>query len=672
MQAPPTRFSFVSVCGGSFAIGGALCLLLLIGCGDRNADDNSVDAPAKTSPAPANPAPQKTPAVSTPAMKNKPAENTEREPEVTSHVQIEVRIQQSQEFRIYQDRIVWTPGTGRSPATVKVNDISWLTAKQKTLPNRGNTRYLPDNVSFLNAKCEKTHARGKVVVRKHSDHVYLRITDPQPKAGRYVLKFDFPEQRQAKPVAVTNRVRVKARIDGMQDIRIYRDAIVWTSRRGPSPRTVTVNNLEWNPTASPRLPNEGKTRYLLRDVSFQNADVSQERVRGKVTIRRFVDHVYIHVVDPMPGADLYVLDFQFKKLPAGPYALRFEKQGRVELADTRDLLDLNGAFTVEMWVRPEENATLAGDELWPMMNPQAPAVTGPSGWLLQNRPNGLEFTIGVAGGSYLRMTSHKPLDRTRWHHVAVSKSPTSISLYLDGQLVGLTEVAGRKFVASSTPLYLGVCKFAHQQRRFAGDVKAFRISKSARYAGSHIDPPAEFPVDDQTLCALDFGSSRGSGATIVDRSSRKHHGTITGARWIHQSEIEATAASPAAGTSPVNATVEEFADLRISGTFDHIDTAYIYKDKAIWRKQSAKWPWPKNLKFNGVAWSPALNNTLANRPPTRFLPENVSMNDVVLTTHAGRGKVVFKKTGIRTTVTISDPQPGGGFYDFTLRYKVQR
>src|SRR6187401_2299853 len=64
-----------------------------------------------------------------------------------------------------------------------------------------------------------------------------------------------------------------------------------------------------------------------------------------------------------------------------PPSLLLAGQNRVELENTAGMLDLNGTFTVEMWVNVAKGIqNFVGDETWPAVNN---AVERPRGWVLR-------------------------------------------------------------------------------------------------------------------------------------------------------------------------------------------------------------------------------------------------------------------------------------------------
>ena len=83
------------------------------------------------------------------------------------------------------------------------------------------------------------------------------------------------------------------------------------------------------------------------------------------------------------------------KIPDGAPSkyLRFKNQSNVELQGTKGLVDPNGTFTVEMWVRFDGPGShiLLGDESWPGAGETVSRTTG---WVLRlgrGLPGPLDF-----------------------------------------------------------------------------------------------------------------------------------------------------------------------------------------------------------------------------------------------------------------------------------------
>jgi hypothetical protein len=106
-------------------------------------------------------------------------------------------------------------------------------------------------------------------------------------------------------------------------------------------------------------------------------------------------------------------------------------------------------------------------------------------------------------------------------------------VFWNGTRAAKGPVNGLEFIAAPTPLYLGVRKGAHENRRFGGDLRAFRISSKARYA-SDFKPPETLETDDATLVLFD--TTKPHGDDLPDLSGKGHTGQLVGARWLDPKE----------------------------------------------------------------------------------------------------------------------------------------
>ena len=110
-------------------------------------------------------------------------------------------------------------------------------------------------------------------------------------------------------------VRVRVRIDGLDELRIYQKQATWLHRRYRHPKVVYLNNVAWDLIHSRKLPegaglwlpNDGETSFMPRDALIGKANVEIIKGRGRITIRRLSDHIYIAINDIPFGADDYEL-----------------------------------------------------------------------------------------------------------------------------------------------------------------------------------------------------------------------------------------------------------------------------------------------------------------------------------------------------------------------------
>ncbi len=219
--------------------------------------------------------------------------------------------------------------------------------------------------------------------------------------------------------------------------------------------------------------------------------------------------------------------------------LQFAGRGHVELENSRGLIDLNGTFTAEAWVRwpanLQKHLTIMGDEAWPSIG-TALQVPQTCGWVLRTRglENGenrrFDFTAASGNPEWFGVVS-EPVHVAggQWHHLAVSKTPKLVRIFLDGNPIAERSCEDVEFVTCPTNLYLGVRKDGSPDRWFEGEFKAVRISKRARYVAA-FKPEDEFARDASTEVLLDFSSS--DAQTIADLSGHGHNGILNDVKWI--------------------------------------------------------------------------------------------------------------------------------------------
>jgi hypothetical protein len=112
----------------------------------------------------------------------------------------------------------------------------------------------------------------------------------------------------------------------------------------------------------------------------------------------------------------------------------------------------------------------------------------------------------------------------------VSKTPEVVRIFWHGKLYGSRKLEGVKIIPSPTNMFLGVRAHGHSDRRFDADLRAFRLSATARY-DKDFTPEQTFQKHNDTLSLLDFSS--GSRIHAPDRSGNGHHGTIVGGQWAY-------------------------------------------------------------------------------------------------------------------------------------------
>jgi WD40 repeat protein len=220
---------------------------------------------------------------------------------------------------------------------------------------------------------------------------------------------------------------------------------------------------------------------------------------------------------------------------AGPAArdsiLRFKDNASINLNDSVGLLDINGSFTVEMWLKlppPDTSLRLAGDMSrgqragWHFNATALGRRTGPKTWGLgcffygDNGPGG-----GANGPGAVEITPQA------WHHFALVKSGADVTSYVDGKAFWTCKTG-----AQLKPSPLGLTLAASPDdfgSRFNGDIRGFRASSKARYKGE-FRPPQKLSKDADTVVLLDFS---GAGVRMQDMTG-KHDARLNGTEWLER------------------------------------------------------------------------------------------------------------------------------------------
>ena len=97
--------------------------------------------------------------------------------------------------------------------------------------------------------------------------------------------------------------------------------------------------------------------------------------------------------------------------------------------------------------------------------------------------------ISLTSGGSLNIAAGGSVSANAWHHVAVEKSGTAVTLYLNGVLVGSSTQSG-----SSSGGKLTLAIGSNGSSAFSGFIDAFRFTKGVvRYGGPFTPPTSPFP-----------------------------------------------------------------------------------------------------------------------------------------------------------------------------------
>lgn len=221
------------------------------------------------------------------------------------------------------------------------------------------------------------------------------------------------------------------------------------------------------------------------------------------------------------------------------FALQFSGPGcYVEIEGTDEMAKLDEPQTIEFWARwPADfkNQTVLGN-MFADTTPDASGKLKPwTGWAfcIDREGGGGQtrhyYTTGL-GPSCNGLPLTAISSDTRWHHFAYSCDGLGLEIYVDGKRAGPPRVT--LAVKGNRPinLFLGPSKFADPNRnQFQGEICAFRISTSKRYADT-FEPPASLNKDAETIALLDF--TKEQKGVIEDLTGNGHRGLISGAKLV--------------------------------------------------------------------------------------------------------------------------------------------
>ena len=202
-------------------------------------------------------------------------------------------------------------------------------------------------------------------------------------------------------------------------------------------------------------------------------------------------------------------------IPKGkPKAIHFRGTDRVELADSRGLIDLQKPFTFEVWLRfePEKNTHwIAGDLIIGPNHAEVP--TGViAGWQLfvpQTQAGRHRIAFSTRDG----YASDFPVVANGWHHLAASGDARRVTVHVNGRRSASGELSTLQttFVASPIPIHIGGHGYLHanQPPGFCGDLRALRISSICRYT-ANFEPSPTLAADADTQVLWIFPDRAGT------------------------------------------------------------------------------------------------------------------------------------------------------------------
>ncbi|WP_199720839.1 LamG-like jellyroll fold domain-containing protein [Azospirillum cavernae] len=170
-------------------------------------------------------------------------------------------------------------------------------------------------------------------------------------------------------------------------------------------------------------------------------------------------------------------------------------------------------FTVELWM----NTPTLADAI-PFDARNSGSEVGPAITITANGAISFRFASAPAVFSAAGV-----IVAGAWHHMALVRNGTLISLYVNGVSVASTTTA---YTVANGPMLIGAAW--DLTNKFTGWIDQLRVSNTARYTAGFMVPTAEFVTDANTVHLFQFNDGHGS-QFIRDSSKSGHEMAVSGA-----------------------------------------------------------------------------------------------------------------------------------------------
>ena len=182
----------------------------------------------------------------------------------------------------------------------------------------------------------------------------------------------------------------------------------------------------------------------------------------------------------------------------GDTSLKLDGTGDYISVDSTSEIDFGtGDYTIEFWCRTDTAALAGLAEIYDTRTSD-PEISG------RIYLNGAQIRYNVNGSDVVTSGATVIPTNNTWYHIAVSRSGTTIKMFLDGVQVG-AGTDSSTYVAR--PIRIGSTYQATNS--FAGYIDEVRISDVARYTATFTPPAGIHQGDNDTNLLLHFDSTNG-------------------------------------------------------------------------------------------------------------------------------------------------------------------
>jgi hypothetical protein len=203
-------------------------------------------------------------------------------------------------------------------------------------------------------------------------------------------------------------------------------------------------------------------------------------------------------------------------------ALRFDAEDDcVTVPDSEDL-DLDAAFTLEAWVRPER------PRVWVPVISKETSTEFISYQLYAGGEDGDPAGLVAENDSgYAEATGEEGLPEKVWSHLALTSDGEELILYVNGEPIDTAESVVAQ--ESSGPLRIGCAEGWGHYEGLIDEVRVYDRVLEAGEIGADRETAIATPPSEDPIAAYSFDEGSGE---VAEDAYGNHDGTIEGADWV--------------------------------------------------------------------------------------------------------------------------------------------
>jgi hypothetical protein len=225
------------------------------------------------------------------------------------------RVDGSDKILITRDGALWDHvNWNYPPQAVSINDTRWNPAEKNYMSVAGPEKFLPQSFSLESAELEVIKGRDVVALERTRNGLVVYINDTPVNSGEYefnVIFHPFGPNLVAFIQVPASGLKIAARIDGSDCIKITADKAVLEHKTFGFPVNLTVNGIPWNARQSSTLQNDGPTRFLPGGIDFSTARIISRKGRDLATAWGTKDTLWVRFADNPNGSDDYEIEIAF-------------------------------------------------------------------------------------------------------------------------------------------------------------------------------------------------------------------------------------------------------------------------------------------------------------------------------------------------------------------------